>query len=148
MAIDKGWDGWIEVGSSDAPAKTSEVPQITEWTLEMTGDALEKTAFGSTYDREFEPGLRGWSGTLSGYSDDGDNVQDYMLDNFTATGGPYTSTEMQIVFVTGHSAGTTKICGFNGKAVLTNVTRGATPEGLQTFSAAFQGTGKLDTYAT
>ena len=146
MAIDYGWDGWIEVGSS--AKQTSEVTQITEWTLDMTGDALEKTNFGSTYDREFTPGLRSWTAALSGFSEDADNVQDYMLDNFTATGGPYPTTAVHVVLVSGYSAGTTNRCGFKGNGILTGVTRGATPDGLQTFSANIQGTGLLTTYAT
>ena len=38
--------------------------------------------------------------------------------------------------------------GFQGKGILTGVTRGATPEGLQTFAATLQGTGLLTTYNT
>ena len=114
----------------------------------MAGDALEKTNFGSTYDREYTPGLRSWTGSLSGYSEDADNVQDYILDNFIATGGPYPTTAVHAVFVSGYAAGNTKACGYKGSCILTGMTRGATPDGLQTFSANIQGTGLLTTYAT
>jgi len=146
MAIDFGWDGWIEIGSS--AKKTSEVPQITEWTLEMSADALEKTNFGSTYDREYTPGMRGWTGSLSGHSEDADNVQDYMQHNWTSTHGPYPTTGVHAVFVSGYAAATTKRCGFKGNCILTGLTRGAAPDGLQTFAANLQGTGRLTTYAT
>jgi len=146
MAIDFGWDGWIEIGSS--AKKTSEVTQITEWTLEMSADALEKTNFGSTYDREYTPGMRGWTGSLSGYSEDADNVQAYITHNFVSTHAPYSSTAVHAVFISGYTAGTTKRCGFKGNGILTGMTRGAAPDGLQTFAANIQGSGRLTTYAT
>ena len=144
MAIDMGWDGAIQAGS--ACSKSSEVTQITEWTLEMTVDALEKTNFGSTYDREFQPGLRSWTASLSGYSEDSDNVQSFVTDNFTDTGGPKPTSEVYLVMLTDNNVAAK--CGFEGRAVLTGLTRGATPDGYQTFSVNAQGTGLLATYST
>ena len=144
MAIDHGWDGSVAFGSS---AKlSSEVTQINEWTLEFTGDALEKTNFASTYDREFQPGLRSATGSFSGYSEDSDNVQDYILDNFTSTGGPYPTTAVHVIFLTNNNTGSK--AGFKGKGVITGVTRGATPDGLQTFTANVQFSGLVSTYSS
>lgn len=144
MAIDMGWDGHVAIGSS---AKlSSEVTQINEWTLEMTADALEKTNFGSTYDREYQPGMRSFTATISGYSEDGDNVQDYILDNFTSTGGPYPTTALHVVLLTNNNTGSK--AGFKGKGILTGVSRGATPDGLQTFSANVQFSGPVTTYSS
>jgi hypothetical protein len=126
--------------------KSSAVTQINEWTLEMTGDALEKTNFASTYDREFQPGLRSWTVSMSGFSEDADNVQDYLLDNFTATGGPKATTSVYAVLLTNNNTGSK--AGFQGQGVITGLTRGATPDGYQTFSANLQGSGLLATYST
>jgi len=41
MAIDHGWDGSVMIGATT-------VAKMTEWSLEMSADALEKTCFGST----------------------------------------------------------------------------------------------------
>ena len=144
MAIDHGWNGHIEFGSS--AAKTSEIPQITEWSLDFGLDALEKTNFGSTYDREYEPGLRSGTVTFSGYSEDSDNVQDYMLDCFTASTGPYSSTGMHVVLLTNNTTGAK--CGFKSNCIITGLTRGAAPDGLQTFSGTLQLTGLITTYST
>lgn len=136
MAIDNGWDGHVMIGSN-------EVAQINEWTLEMTGDALEKTNFNSTYDREYTPGMRSFTGTLSGYSEDTDAAQLAALAEFTTSAAPAVVT---LVFLTNNTTGAK--AGFTGSAILTGVSRGATPDGLQTFSANAQFTSRLTTYST
>ena len=146
MAIDKGWSGSILLGSS--AKKTTAIAQINEWSLDWSMDALEKTNFGSTYDREYEPGLRTGTVSFSGYSEDSNNVQDYILDNFTATGGPYPTTAVHVVLISGYAAATTNLCGYKANALITGLTRGATPDGLQTFSGTLQLTGLISTYAT
>ena len=144
MAIDHGWHGHIEIGSS--AKNTSELPQINEWTLDFSMDALEHTNFGSTYDRQFQPGMRSAVASFSGYSEDSDNTQDYLIDNYTNTTGPYSSTGMHVVMLTNNTTGAK--AGFKGNAVLTGLTRGATPDGLQTFSGTFQFANGVTTYAT
>lgn len=136
MAIDQGWDGHVLIGSN-------EVAQINEWTLEMTADALEKTNFGSTYDREFTPGMRSFTASLTGYSEDTDAAQLAALAEFTTNSTPAVVT---LVLLTNNTTGAK--CGFTGSAVLSGITRGATPDGLQSFSANAQYTGSLTTYAT
>ena len=130
MAIDKGWRGAVKVGAST-------VAQINEWTLDMSMDALEFTNFGSTYDREFMPGLRSFSGSFSGYSEDTDACQHALLAEFT------TDTDAPAVVTL--SLLTSAANGFTGSAVLTGITRGAVADGLQTFSATFQLAGSLST---
>ena len=131
MAIDEGWDGSVVVGATT-------IAQMTEWTLEMTGDALEKTNFGSTYDREFEPGLRSYTVSFSGYSEDTDAAQLALLAEMTTASAPAALTLKMLT-----DNDTEK--GFTGSAILTGITRGATPDGLQTFSANAQITGLLST---
>ena len=133
MAIDHGWDGSVAVGNTT-------VAKMTEWSLEMVGDALEKTCFGSTYDREYAPGLRSKTVTFSGYSEDTDAAQRAVLAEFTTASLPAAVT---LKLLTNNNAGS--IVGFTGSAILTGVTRGASPDGLQTFSANAQMTGRLTT---
>ncbi len=144
MSIDHGWNGHIEIGSS--VKQTSELPQITEWTLDMTMDALEHTNFGSTYDRQFQSGMRNAVASFSGYSEDSDNTQDYLLDNFTASTGPRATTGMHVILLTNNT--TAVKAGYKGNAVLTGLTRGATPDGLQTFSGTFQFANGVTTYSS
>ena len=126
MAIDHGYDGSVAIGAAT-------VAYITEWTIEMAGDALEITNFGSTYDREYTPGMRSYTGTLSGYSEDTDAAQRAVLAEFTTAALP---AKVTLRCLTNNNAG--NIAGFTGSAILTGVTRGATPDGLQTFSANCQ----------
>ena len=145
MAVDMGYEGFIRVGTS--ASGTSIVQNVTEWSLEAGGDALEITNFGSTYDREYTPGMRGWTATLSGNADDA-NEQAYLYKNFTATGGMYGTTSFFVEMIAGYAAGTTTKRGFKGKGTLTGFSHSATPDGLQTFTANVQGHSRLTTYAT
>jgi len=133
MAVDHGWHGSVVVGATT-------VAYMTEWTLEMTGDALENTHFGSTYDRGFEPGLRSHTVSFSGYSEDTDAAQHALLAEMTTAALPAAVT---LYMLTNNDAGST--AGFTGSVILTGITRGATPDGLQTFSANGRVNGLLST---
>lgn len=144
MAIDEGWDGAILLGSSNA-AKSSEITQINEWNMEFTGDELEVTAFDSTYDRVYEQGMRSVVITFSGYSEN-DNVQNYAVANITRSSGPYSSTQVYFVLLTDNTTG--QKAGYQGKAIITGLTRGATPDGLQTISGTLRVADAMSTYAS
>jgi len=133
MAIDHGWDGSVMVGATT-------VAKMTEWSLEMSADALEKTVFGSTYDREYTPGMRSKTVSFSGYSEDTDAAQMAVLAEMTTAALPAAVT---LVLMTNNNVGTS--AGFTGSAIITGVTRGAAPDGLQTFSVNAQMTGLLST---
>lgn len=129
MAIDRGWRGAVKVGATT-------LAQMTEWTLDMTMDALEKTNFGSTYDREYEPGMRSFTCSFSGYSEDTDAAQHALLAEGSTASGPAVVTLSLL---------TSAANGFTGSAVITGMTRGAVADGLQTFSATAQFAGSLST---
>jgi len=133
MAIDMGYDGSVVIG-------TATVAYMTEWTIEMAGDALEVTSFGDTYDRAYVPGIRSHTGTLSGYSETSDAAQKALAAEMTTGSAPAVVT---LKCLANNNAGS--ITGFTGSAVLTGITHGATPDGLQTFSANCQYTGLLST---
>ena len=133
MAVDHGWDGSIMVGATT-------IAFMTEWSLEMTADALEKTAFGSTFDREYLSGLRSHTVSFSGYSDDADAGQLAVLAEMTTAAAP---AQLTLKMMTNNNVGSSK--GFQATIVLTGITRGAAPDALQTFSANGQVTGILTT---
>ena len=130
MAIDKGWRGAVKVGATT-------VAQMTEWTLDMSMDALEHTNFGSTYDRQFQPGMRSFTCSFSGYSEDTDPAQLALLAEMTTDTDAPAALTLSLL--------TSAANGFTGSAVLTGITRGAVADGLQTFSATAQFASALST---
>ena len=134
MAVDHGWDGSIMVGATT-------IAFMTEWTLEMTADALERTAFGDTFDRAYLSGLRSHTVSFSGYSDDADAGQLAVLAEMTTSLAP---AQLTLKMMTNNNAGGTSR-GYQLTIVLTGITRSAAPDALQTFSANGQGTGLLTT---
>jgi len=137
MAINKGWDGAILVG-------TDEISHINNWEISFSGDALENTAFGDTvYDRSYQPGLRSHTVTFSGYCEDTDVAQDALLDEMRVTDEP---TAVTVVCL--HERETSQKAGWTGSAVITGLTVGAPVDGLSPISGTLQVSGGLSTYAT
>lgn len=137
MAIDRGWDGAVLVGSN-------EMVKMNEWSLEMTGDALENTNFGSTVvARTYQPGLRSYVANFSGYSETTNAAQSALEAEMTTANAPAAVT---VVLLTNNTTGTKS--GFTGSGVITGLTRGAMPDGMQTFSGSVQISGQLATYAS
>lgn len=137
MAINKGWDGAILIG-------TDEISKMNNWEIAFAGDALENTAFGDTvYDRSYQPGLRSHTVTFSGYSEDSNAAQDALLDEMKSTDEP------SIVTVVCLYERTTGVkAGWTGSGVITGLTVGSPVDGLAPFSGTIQITGGLATYAT
>jgi hypothetical protein len=120
MAINYGKDGDV-VSSGDT------LGYITNWELNITQDALEKTAFGDGWDRTYVPGLRGATMTASGYfADDDTGQRNFFLQ------GMSTRTPAQVAVKLKYGTGAN--AGFEGNVVVTGVTVGSAPDGLQTFS--------------
>jgi len=136
MAINKGWDGRLMIGSTSAD---SECAYINNWELAFSGDALENTAFGDTvYDRSYSPGLRSHTLTFSGYSDPSDAVHDFLLGYQLAT-----AEGTEIYFETQYDRSTPK--GWSGKGVVTGLTISTPVDGLAAFSGTIQVTDGLST---
>lgn len=136
MAINKGWDGSLFMGSTTA---SSETVHINNWEIAFAGDALENTAFGDTvYDRGFQPGLRSHTITFSGYSDPADNSHKYLLDRQKST------VESALVYIAArYDRSTPK--GWDGKGVVTGLTVSEPIDGLAAFSGTVQITAGLST---
>lgn len=137
MAINKGWDGAILIG-------TDEISHINNWEIAFAGDALENTAFGDTvYDRSFQPGLRSHTVTFSGYTEDSNAAQDALLDEMKSTDEP---TAVTVVCL--HERTTALKAGWTGSGVITGLTVGSPVDGLSAFSGTIQISGGLATYST
>lgn len=136
MAINKGYDGRLMVGSTGAD---SECVNVNNWELSFSGDALENTAFGDTvYDRGYQPGLRSHTVTFSGYSDPADNSHSFLLDLQKAN-----TASTAIYFETQYDRSTPK--GWSGKGVVTGLTISTPVDGLAAFSGTIQVTDGLST---
>lgn len=129
MAINYGKDGKV-VSSGDTLA------YINNWELNIAQDALETTVFGSGWDRDYVPGLRTATATISGYFADDDTGSRNLFYN-----GMSTRTPAQVAVKLKYSAS----YGYEGNAVVTGITIGAPQDGLQTFSANLQFNGGVST---
>ena len=137
MAINKGWDGAILIGSN-------EIAHMNNWEISFSGDALENTAFGDTvYDRSFQPGLRSHTVTFSGYTEDTNAAQDALLDEMKSTDEPSAVTVVCL-----HNRTTGAKAGWTGSAVITGLTVSSPVDGLSALSGTLQVSGGLSTYST
>ena len=137
MAINKGWDGAILIG-------TDEISHINNWEVSFSGDALENTAFGDTvYDRSYQPGLRSHTVTFSGYTEDTNTAQDALLDEMKSTDEPSAVTVVLL-----HERTTGSKAGWTGSGVITGLTVSSPVDGLSALSGTLQISGGLSTYST
>ena len=136
MAISKGWNGAIKIGST---AASSEMLNINSWELSLSGDALENTGFGaSVYDRGYQPGLRAHTLSFAGYSDPIEIEHKYLLDLQKI------GTEMAKVSFSVHFDRATPK-GWHGDGVVTGLTISTPIDGLAAFSGNIQVTGGITT---
>jgi len=137
MAINKGWDGAILIGAN-------EMAHINSWEAAFAGDALEKTAFGTTvYDREYEPGLRNHTVTFSGYHESTNAAQQALTANMKST---QAAAAVTVVLLTERTTGAK--AGYTGSGILTGLTVSEAVDGLVGFSGTLQLSGGLSTYST
>jgi hypothetical protein len=134
MAIRKGWDGGIYVGSTSA---STEVLHMNSWAMNISGDALEKSAFGSK-DRLYDPGLRGITVDFAGYYESTSVSQKYILDRMKANS---TNASYGVRCLYQRSPAR----GFSGKGVVTSITVGGPVDGLVPFSGSIQVSGGMST---
>jgi len=130
-----GKDGSVLIGANTAA-------HITDWELAVNQDALEKTAFGSGYDREYVAGLRGPVATVNGYYGDTDTAQSALTALIHSTSTPAAVT---VVLLTMSTTGAK--AGWTGSAI-PQLTIGAGADALMTISGTFQFTGGVSVYST
>lgn len=98
--------------------------EITEWSVTLTGEALEATSMASAGWREFILGLQGGTGS------------------FTCIGSEPTVEEIaSLVLET--DDGVTPIVTITGKAIINSVEHGVSVEGVVTYSAEFTFSGAV-----
>ena len=140
MAIAKGWEGRIRVGStalSTAGVHGSTVMlQMNSWTLAFSGDALEDTVFGDK-DRGYQPGLRTATVDFAGYYESSEARQKWLVDRMKS-GGTNAKYGVDCLYST-----TPK--GFQGDGVLTALSVGGAVDGLVPFTGTFQIGGGMTT---
>ena len=135
MAIKHGWDGALLVGGN-------EVAALNSWTINFTGDALEKTAFGDD-DRTYAPGLRSAAIDFSGYYTTTGTANVALTANFKSTA---TNTAATLICLVNRTAGSKS--GWTGSGPITALTLGGAVDGLVPFSGSIQISAGLSTYST
>ena len=105
-------------------ASTTAIAGIRSWTLDRTIDMLETTDFGSSGDKEYIAGLKGWSGTFEGFKD----------------GVPLgLGTTVSLALYESSAGGQV----WSGAAFLNNLTVNTAVDGLVSYAYSFQGTGSI-----
>ena len=119
MAVITGKDGSVSVG-------TTNVTQISSWSISIEADTLEYTSFDSGGWKDMMGSLKSWSGSCEGFAGGNDS-------KLLAVG-----TEVQLVLVEG-TGGTT----YTGNAIVTSKSVDASTAELVTVSFDFTGSGEV-----
>lgn len=98
---------------------------INEWSLDISGEAVDVTDFSDAGVKAFIAGLKEWKGSASGFWDAANTVA--VNDVITSPVFTYTTGK----YYTGASA------------IVTNIKTGASITGVCPFSIEFQGSGAL-----
>jgi len=106
------------------------------WSLSLTADALETTNFsGSTGNRTYIPGLKGWTASAEKHFLTANNVVD-------STGAPWWNNTVEIRFFTKYVASPSasdQAQYFRGDTVVTGIDHTTPVDTLVTQSVSFQG---------
>ena len=124
MAIHKGSEGTVKVGSND-------ILEIRSYSIEETADTLEDTVMGDSA-RTYLPSLTSWSGSVDVFWNEDD----------TTGQGALTIGAVAVVnfYLEGSTSGDTY---YTGSAIVTGISRSASFDGLVEASISIQGTGAL-----
>ena len=124
MAIHKGSEGTVKVGSND-------ILEIRSYSIEETADTLEDTTMGDSA-RTYLPSLTSWSGSVDVFWNETD----------TTGQGALTIGAVAVVnfYLEGDTSGDTY---YTGSAIVTGISRSASFDGLVEASISIQGTGAL-----
>ncbi len=136
-----GKDGAFYLTTTTGSWNATLVALITDWELAVNQDALEKTAFGSGYDREYVAGLRGPVATINGYYVSTDASQADLIAHYTAA----TPATVMAVLLTNSVTGAK--AGWKGR-VIPQMTNGAGADAIQTLSGTLQFVDGISTYSS
>ena len=123
MAVHHGKEGEVTVGGSA-------VGELTNFTLETTGDVVESTKMADGA-KSFVAGRTSFSGTLDMHFDEADSVQTQL------TAGASVTFKL---LPEGSSSGDRK---FEGAGIITGMSVNQPLDGIVARSVTFQGTGAL-----
>lgn len=124
MAVFTGKAGVVQTGSNA-------LAEVRSYSITQTGDTTESTSMGDSA-KTFEATLTEFSGSVDVFFDDTDSSGQVSLtigSSFTLNLAPE-----------GTGSGSYKL---SGSAIVTDITRTASHDGLVEMSIAFQGTGAL-----
>ena len=123
MAVHHGKEGEVTVGGSA-------VGELTNFTLETTGDVVESTKMADGA-KSFVAGRTSFSGTLDMHFDEADSVQTQL------------TVGSSITFKLLPEGGSTGDRKFEGASVITGMSVSQPLDGVVARSVTFQGTGAL-----
>ncbi len=124
MAIHKGSEGLVKVGSSNT------VAEVRSYSIDETADTIESTSMGDSA-KTFESSLTSFSGSVECFWDETDTAQVAMSIGSTITLNLYPE---------GADSGDTY---YSGSAIVTGKTVSGAHDGLVEASISFQGSGAL-----
>jgi predicted secreted protein len=128
-----GNGGVLEISADNVTY--SEVAELTSWSIEESGEAIETTSMGSDRFKTFIQGNYGWSGSGEANWSDDDTAQE-AIETALISGD---STFYGKFFPIGTSAGDY----WSGLIVVTGVSFSGSVDAPISFSFSFQGTGAL-----
>jgi len=138
MAILKGKDGTVTLGTTLQNGTASGGSLVQSWSCSIETDTLETTAMGTGGWKTFEGSLQAWTGTVELFF--GSNDDSISIDNSgtgTDTTGYVNGAAVAVVLTDG--GGNT----YTGTAIVTSATVDVSPADLVTLSLDLTGTGAL-----
>jgi predicted secreted protein len=129
MATLTGENGAVKFGIDSAGSGTT-VAEVRSWTIEHTKDVIEDTAMGDGA-RTYLSGLHSFTGTMECMFDTAQtNVSVF---------NPSSDADLFVEFYPNENAGVK----YEGKVIVTSVSRSASFDDLVTVTVSFQGSGIL-----
>jgi len=124
-----GESGAIKFDVTGSPALAG---SVRNFTIEQTTQTIESTVMGSGW-RNYESGLKDWTGTADFYLVDSDTTHDALI---AAIGAAPATLEL-------YPSGTTTGIKLSGEVIVTGVSITSSFDGMVEMSCEFQGTGSL-----
>ena len=119
MAVLKGYQGNFKVG-------TNTVGEISEWTLDVSADIIDKSAFGDEWKKKVAT-QKDWTGSITGRLDTSNTGQSALTIGAEITANFYTDATHY----------------YSGAAVVESISRSAAVADLVTVTFNFTGNGAL-----
>tara|TARA_R100000808_G_scaffold12856_1_gene31749 strand:+ start:417 stop:830 length:414 start_codon:yes stop_codon:yes gene_type:complete len=128
-----GTGGVLQISPDDSTY--SAVAELTTWSIEVSGEAIETTSMSTNIYKTFIPGNYGWSGSAEANWVDDDTAQEAI--ETALIGGDST------FYGKFYGLGTSSGDYWSGKIVVTGVSYSGSIDAPISFSFSFQGAGPL-----